>query len=65
MELRISNISESLVSGSSVSIFYYPSLVSLSDDFHTFLDEDPDIGNSSLLSRSVDDVIMDIFVILE
>ena len=65
VELRLSNISESLVSGSLVSIFSSSSSVSLSDYFHTFLDEDPYIGNSSLLSRSVDDLFMDIFVIME
>ena len=63
-ELRLSNVSESLVSGSSVSIFSSPYSVSLSDYFHTFWYDEPDIGNSSLLSISADDLIMDIFVIL-
>ena len=64
-ELRLSKISDSLLSGSSVSIFSSPSSVSLSDEFHTFWDDEPDNGNSSLLSISVDYLIMDIFVILE
>ena len=38
--------------------------VSLSDQLHTLIDDDVDTGNSSLLSRSYDDLIMDIFVIL-
>ena len=63
-KLRISNISESLISGSSVSILSY-SLVSLSDEIHNLKGDELDTGNSSLLSISVDDLIMDIFVILE
>ena len=63
-ELRLSNISESLLYGSSVLIFY-SSLLSLSDELHTFWDYEPDTGNSYLLTRSDDDLIMDIFVIME
>ena len=63
-ELRISNIYESLLYGSSLSIF--PShLLSLSDELHTFSDDYPDNGNSPLLSISDDDLIMEIFVVLE
>ena len=58
------NISESILSGSSVSIFYSSS-VPLYDELHTLKDDDLDTGNSSLLSISDDDLIMDIFVILE
>ena len=62
-KLRLSNIYESMLSGSSVPIFYSSS-VSLSDEIHTFLDDDTDTGNSCLLSISDDDLIMYIFVIL-
>ena len=62
MVLRHSNLSESLVSG---SILSYSSSVSLSDDFHIVRDEELDIGNNALLSRSFDDLIMDIFFILD
>ena len=63
-ELRISNISESILSGSSASIMSYSS-VSLSDEIHTLKDDDIDTGNSYLLSISDDGLIMDIFVIME
>ena len=63
-KLRLYNISESILSGSSVSIFSSSS-VSLSDETHTFWDDETDTGNSSFVSRSDDDLIMDIFVILE
>ena len=62
-ELRLTNISESLLSGSLVSILSSSS-VSLSDQLHTLIDDDVDTGNSSLLSRSYDDLIVEIFVIL-
>ena len=62
-ELRITIISESIVYGSSVYIFSSSS-VSLSHEIHTLKDDELDTGNSYLLSRSDDDLIMDIFVIL-
>ena len=62
-KLRISNVSESILSGSSVPIFS-PSSVSLSYEIHTLKDDESDTGNSSLLSRSDDDLIMDIFIIM-
>ena len=62
-ELRISNISESILSGSSVTIFSSSS-VSLSDETHNLKDDEIDTGNSSLLSISDDYLIMDIFVIM-
>ena len=62
-ELILSDIYESLIYVSSVSIFSSSS-VSLSDEIHTFWDYGPDTGNSSFLSGSDDELIMDIFVIL-
>ena len=62
-ELRLTNIYESLLSGSSVSILSYSS-VSLSDELHTLIYDELDTGNIYFLSRSYDDLIVDIFVIL-
>ena len=47
-KLRLSDISESLLSGSSLSILS-SSLLSLSDKIHTFLDDDPDSSDSDML----------------
>ena len=62
-ELRLSNIYESILSGSSVSIFSSSS-VSLYYEIYTLKDDELYTGNSSLLSISDDDLIMEIFVIL-
>ena len=63
-ELRISNISESLISRSSILIFSLYSF-SLYDELHKFWDDDIDTGNNYFLSRSDDDLIVEIFVILK
>ena len=55
---------ESIISGSSVSILSSYS-VSLSDEIHILKYDELDTGNSSLLSRSYDDLITYIFVIME
>ena len=62
-ELRLSDISESIISVSSVSIFSSSS-VSLYGEIHTLKDDDLDTCNSSLLSISDYDLIIDIFVVL-
>ena len=62
-ELRLSNISELLLYVSLVSVFSSYS-VSLSDKLHTSIDDEKYTGNSYLLSRSDDDLIMDIFIVL-
>ena len=62
-ELRLTNISESIISGSSVSTLPYYS-VSISDELNTLRDDELETGNISSLSISDDDLIMDIFVIM-
>ena len=62
-KLRLSNVSKSILSGSSVPIFYSPS-VSLSDEIHTFWCDEPDTGNSYLLSMSDYYLTVDIFVVI-
>ena len=62
-ELRLTDISKSILSGSSVSVSSsFP--VSLADEIHTLKYDELYTENSYLLSRSYDDLIMDIFVIL-